>query len=315
MKLSESMNNYVDGLWDSIETQKTYRVCLRLFLKFMVSKFGEDVTTKSLYDNVLVDFDTKMGKAGLKNPSRKTYVAVVRSWLATASMNRELPRSFDADIARIIHKKRKKRSSTSLPDLEAISHVPELVDYFNNAPIPPIGARGQKMERMVALRNRALVMLLYATMCRQGEARKLKRKDMQEGFATQIKIVGKGDQSDILIFEQEEARKAMQEYLAERDDSSPYTFISHQNNSGKPLSSVMMWKIVHEEAEKMGLNLSPHKLRHFGATYMLNEGVPVDVIQKKLRHKRISTTVDTYAKTDIRNVIEWSKNVPLPMSK
>jgi integrase len=37
-----------------------------------------------------------------------------------------------------------------------------------------------------------------------------------------------------------------------------------------------------------------HDLRHFMATEMLNAGVPVVVVSRRLDHKRVSTTFDRY---------------------
>lgn len=38
-----------------------------------------------------------------------------------------------------------------------------------------------------------------------------------------------------------------------------------------------------------------HDLRHFMATEMLNAGVPIVVVSRRLDHKRVSTTLDRYA--------------------
>jgi integrase len=37
-----------------------------------------------------------------------------------------------------------------------------------------------------------------------------------------------------------------------------------------------------------------HDLRHVAATIMINEGVPLPVVSKTLRHKNVATTVDPY---------------------
>ncbi|WP_277630356.1 tyrosine-type recombinase/integrase [Atopococcus tabaci] len=38
-----------------------------------------------------------------------------------------------------------------------------------------------------------------------------------------------------------------------------------------------------------------HDLRHSNATYMIMEGVPMKIVQERLRHKKLSTTMDIYA--------------------
>lgn len=38
-----------------------------------------------------------------------------------------------------------------------------------------------------------------------------------------------------------------------------------------------------------------HDLRHAAASFMLGEGVELKIIQRTLRHSRLSTTADVYA--------------------
>ena len=38
-----------------------------------------------------------------------------------------------------------------------------------------------------------------------------------------------------------------------------------------------------------------HDLRHFMATEMLDAGVPIVVVSRRLDHRRVSTTLDKYA--------------------
>jgi len=37
-----------------------------------------------------------------------------------------------------------------------------------------------------------------------------------------------------------------------------------------------------------------HDLRHIAATIMINQGVPLAVVSKTLRHKNVATTIDLY---------------------
>ena len=44
------------------------------------------------------------------------------------------------------------------------------------------------------------------------------------------------------------------------------------------------------------VHFSPHSLRHTFAAILLSEGVPIQYVQKQLRHASISMTVDTYGR-------------------
>jgi integrase len=44
--------------------------------------------------------------------------------------------------------------------------------------------------------------------------------------------------------------------------------------------------------------IRPHDLRHGHATLLLAQGVPIEVVSKRLGHSRISTTHDLYVRPD-----------------
>ena len=50
-------------------------------------------------------------------------------------------------------------------------------------------------------------------------------------------------------------------------------------------------------------NVTPHRLRASVATILLDAGMPLDQVQKFLRHKRITTT-QIYAETSLRRMGE-----------
>jgi len=47
-------------------------------------------------------------------------------------------------------------------------------------------------------------------------------------------------------------------------------------------------------SKKTGIKVTPHMFRHTHATEMIKDGVPIRVIQKRLGHRSVSTTMDTY---------------------
>ena len=56
------------------------------------------------------------------------------------------------------------------------------------------------------------------------------------------------------------------------------------------------WKKAVALAQTRGLTVSPrfHDLRHTHAAWLISAGVPLPVIQQRLGHESIATTVDTY---------------------
>ena len=81
-----------------------------------------------------------------------------------------------------------------------------------------------------------------------------------------------------------------------------YLFESNRHDKYTPR---YIQKIVKEAARAAGIEktVTPHRLRASVATLLLDEGMPLEQVQKFLRHKRIATT-QIYAETSVRAVGE-----------
>jgi integrase len=55
--------------------------------------------------------------------------------------------------------------------------------------------------------------------------------------------------------------------------------------------------------KKVGVKLTPHMLRHWYATTMLDRGVPLPLVQKQMRHSDIAVTLRTYVQYDQEGTI------------
>ncbi len=64
------------------------------------------------------------------------------------------------------------------------------------------------------------------------------------------------------------------------------------NRRGAQLTRVMIFTIIKDLAEKIGLNknISPHTFRHSFATHLLEGGANLRAIQDMLGHESITTT-------------------------
>jgi integrase len=64
---------------------------------------------------------------------------------------------------------------------------------------------------------------------------------------------------------------------------------------GAPWQSTKLRKRFYKLLDKAGLEqIRFHDLRHTAASLMLNSGVPVLMVSKRLGHSSVSTTLDTY---------------------
>ena len=76
---------------------------------------------------------------------------------------------------------------------------------------------------------------------------------------------------------------------------------------GSPLSRVMVFIIIKDLAEKIGLkkSISPHTFRHSFATHLIEGGADLRAVQEMLGHESITTTeIYTHLDRDyLRNTI------------
>lgn len=81
-----------------------------------------------------------------------------------------------------------------------------------------------------------------------------------------------------------------------------YVFESNRHTRYSPRA---VQRIVKEAAERAGVGkkVTPHRLRASVATLLLDAGMPIDQVQKFLRHKDLATT-QIYAETSLKNLGE-----------
>ena len=145
----------------------------------------------------------------------------------------------------------------------------------------------------LALRDRAMFEMLYATGLRVSELGGLALEDVHAGECY-LRCLGKGNKVRIVPFGQT-ARGHLDRYLAEarpallRARTSRQVFLSRR---GSGLSRKSLWKIVRNYARRAGIErkVSPHTLRHSFATHLLANGASLRTIQEMLGHADIATT-------------------------
>jgi integrase/recombinase XerD len=78
-----------------------------------------------------------------------------------------------------------------------------------------------------------------------------------------------------------------------------------ESNRADKYTPRFVQRVVHDAAQHAGIpkQVTPHLLRTSVATILLDAGMPLDQVQKFLRHKRITTT-QLYAETSVRSMGE-----------
>jgi integrase/recombinase XerD len=146
-----------------------------------------------------------------------------------------------------------------------------------------------------AVRDKALLELLYATGGRVTEIISLKTEDISKAQEfTSLRLTGKGGKQRVVPIGKF-AQEALDEYLeVSRPDllkiqSVKYLFL---NSRGGGLTRQSAWNIVLAQAKSAGISekLSPHSLRHSFATHLLDGGADIRVVQELLGHSSVTTT-------------------------
>ena len=151
----------------------------------------------------------------------------------------------------------------------------------------------------IALRNLALLELLYGSGLRASELVGLPRSAVRSGQPF-LMVRGKGSKERLVPISSraEAAVKAWQELAAE----GPWLFPSGK----KHLSRVRLFQIVRQMAADAGIapdRVSPHVLRHAFATHLLSGGADLRVLQSLLGHADIATT-QIYTHVDSARLVE-----------
>lgn len=143
-------------------------------------------------------------------------------------------------------------------------------------------------------RNRAMLETLYGCGLRVSELIGIKLSDLyfEEDF---IKVTGKGNKQRFVPISAINKKyiniytKEIRVHLNIQNDFQDTLFL---NRRGKQLTRAMVFTIVKNLAEKIGLkkNISPHTFRHSFATHLLENGADLRAIQQMLGHESITTT-------------------------
>ena len=274
-------NNY------SKETLYNYERDLHTFENFLTQEMSalpfSNVTKRTVeqFKAYLTSYDRKSATG------EKTHKT-----LASGSINRILSsvRRYLAYLIDMDHKVPVAPESLKLlrmekkhPQVAELAQLVQLIEYPTN---------GEK-EKMVSLRNRAMLEMLFATGMRISELVSLKRSQIDK--TGRIFIMGKGKKQRFVYL----TRRAMehtQNYTKERADDNPYLFIPYRGKNTPAKSSAISTNYlqmkIKQYRELIGINVptSAHSLRHGFATYLAEKGANPAAIQILLGHESLDTT-------------------------
>lgn len=191
------------------------------------------------------------------------------------------------------------KGGRKLPDLLSLNEIEKIL----------AAVTGETAE---AIRNRAMLELLYATGLRVSELVSLTVNDidLKAGY---LKTLGKGSKERIVPIGRA-ALKALQLYhpLA-REQITKGKSVSHffVTRRGRGMTRQMFWGILAQSARKAGIRrkVFPHMFRHSFATHLLERGADLRSVQMMLGHSDISTT-QIYTHMNLKRLKEIASKHP-----
>jgi len=143
-------------------------------------------------------------------------------------------------------------------------------------------------------RNKAMIEMLYACGLRVSELISLRLSDLffDEDF---IRVMGKGSKQRLVPIEaytQKQVKQYIDNQRRQLKIAKGHEDFVFLNRRGKQLTRAMIFTIVRQVAENIGLQktISPHTFRHSFATHLLENGANLRAIQMMLGHENITTT-------------------------
>jgi integrase/recombinase XerD len=294
----------------SVNTVAAYRRDLARYLEHLTARRVDDVTAiteADVAEFVVAVRTTRDDSPGVSASSAARMLSSVRGWHRFLTDEGVVSRNVAAD-------QRPPKQPKRLPKAISIHDVERLLEACSG-------------DDPLALRDRALLELLYATGARVSEVVDLAVDDIiGDGYYTAsatgtdsatdsasaiatgtdasapaaavgdaVRLFGKGRKQRIVPIGRY-AREALETYLVRarpvlspRGSATPALFLGAR---GARLSRQSVWLIIRDAAARASLTaaLSPHTLRHSFATHLLEGGADVRVVQEMLGHSSVATT-------------------------
>ena len=253
---------------------------LEAFIEYLIVVKGLSKNSIDFYQSDLIQFEEFLGKS-IINASSDDVINFLSKIKKLENGNITNQRTINRKLSsinsffRFAYKEEWTNTKIKIPQLKPPKQLPK---YLTNEDIKEV-IKNIDTSNWLGLRDKALILFLYATGLRVSEAMNAKKEDIEDGW---IRVRnGKGDKQRLVPIA-EVALQALNEYLHKRAHVSDYLFI---NSKGKPLSRISAFNIT-----KKYLNVSPHVLRHSFATSLVLGGADLRVVQELLGHASLITT-------------------------
>lgn len=273
--------NYINGFNIYLRLEKglsnnsieAYVRDINKFIQYQVA-VNKDIPPDKVSLNDLQDFIRWINELGLAANTQTRIISGLKAfykYLVMEGIIRQNP-------AELLESPRLGRK---LPDTLSIEDINQLIDAID-------------LSKPEGTRNKAMLETLYGCGLRVSELISLQISNLyfKEGF---IKITGKGDKERLVPIGSTAIKNInlyMENIRNHLTINKEFADILFLNRRGKKLTRVMVFIIIKDLAEKIGLkkSISPHTFRHSFATHLVEGGADLRAVQEMLGHESITTT-------------------------
>ncbi|SET51693.1 tyrosine-type recombinase/integrase [Thalassotalea agarivorans] len=277
MSVQSASDIYLLSL-QSAQSRVTMTSMLNVLARLMAKKkHHQQVDWSTLNYRTVLSVMSDLSQAGKSPATQNVYLSALKG------VAKEAWRNGDIDVETYQHIKEIKRvrGSRSIKgralDLEELN---ALIDHC------------MTLEGVIAMRDAAVIALVYGAGLRRLEAANLMLSDFDAAEGT-LRVIGKGNKERINALHQR-IMEILDVWLDERGlEPGPLFLRARKGNKliDQPISGQTIYDIIIRRYKEAGLKrLTPHDLRRTFATKLLEGGEDVFVVQDLMGHSSVETT-------------------------
>lgn len=296
MLLVQAIEQFLNGYFSTHERSAKTKIAYRSDLDQVAAYAGPDLALISLNPSFIENWAANLRLKNYSPASMRRKMVVLKVfcsyWVRKGVLNESPFWRIKLSFGRIAQLPR------SLSESEMRGLLVQAKKYQDGSPLSRKGsvlAKGNSLKELLgqyrAIRNLALVDLLFATGMRVGEVSALNMEDFAVSESV-FRVKGKGGRDRLAFVVDDQTRRIQQEHLELRCRMASTGQALFLNASGARLSTQGIANIISQFRKDAGIerHITPHMLRHTVATLLLRNGVDIRVVQEFLGHASIATT-------------------------
>ena len=291
MELNKSVERFLEACTKELKlsekTNRAYAYDLGQFSDFMQNKDLEKINNADINTYLSYLDDEQRLKESTIRRKIMTLKAFFRYFVDTSKLTK-------TPLEGVDHKYKMVKSLPKILNAQDVIHllnfVVEDVKRLEKELRPGCG-RKVKLHYENAIRDRAIIEMLFATAMRIGELSELNLEDLDlDGRSVHIK--GKGNRNRTLVLANDSVIDALKDYLKIRRNLHGDPNALFLNRFGGRLSIFAIENLFERIRKAAGLRrrFTPHALRHTMAAMLLNNGKDLRQVQGILGHSSSVTT-------------------------